>query len=177
MWFSFQILRVFQRSFCALASRDSLGASRGVLGLGLMISSLGGKTLLTTLLILLIPRNFPAWLMRIDRIPGTEWAPVTGSYSLFRWFLPGLRWFLPDGLCSFLCWIPKGLLLSSTGSFSSLFHSLLSMVLICDLCALWFHQTVNFITSCQGVWLTQLPFFLPVSRPGNSLQTVSWGIP
>ena len=71
-------------------------------------------------------------------IPGTEWAPVTGSYSLFRRFLPGLRWFLPDGLCSFLCWIPKGLLLRSTGSFSSLFHSLLSMVLICDLCTLWF---------------------------------------
>ena len=56
----------------AFASHDSLGASRGVLGLGLMISSLGGKTLLTTLFILLVPRNFPAWLMRIDRISGTE---------------------------------------------------------------------------------------------------------
>ena len=138
VWFSFPILWVSRDPSVAFASHDSLGASRGVLGLGLMISSLGGKTLLTTLFILLVPRNFPAWLMRIDRISGTEWAPVTDPYSLFRWFLPGLRWFLPDGLCSFLCWIPKGLLLRSPGSFFSLFHSLLSMILICDLCPLWF---------------------------------------
>ena len=177
VWFSFQILRVFQRSFCALASYDLLGVSRGTLGLGLLFTVLERRPCWTACSFCWYLGVFPAWLMRIDRIPGTEWAPVICSYSLFRWFLPGLRWFLPDGRYSFLCWMPEGLLLRSPGSFSSLFHSLLSTVLICDLCPLWFHQTISFITSCQGVWLTQLLFLLPVLGPGNSLQAVSWGIP
>ena len=177
MWFSFQILRVFQRSFCALASYDLLGVSRGTLRLRLLFTVLEGRPCWLPCSFCWYLGVFPAWLMRIDRIPGTEWAPVICSYSLFRWFLPGLRWFLPDGRYLFLCWMPKGLLLRSPGSFSSLFYSLLSTVLICDICPLWFHQTISFITSCQGVWLTQLPFLLPVLGPGNSVQAVSWGIP
>ena len=37
---------------------DVLGASRGGLRLGLIISCLGGQTLLTILFILLVPRSF-----------------------------------------------------------------------------------------------------------------------
>ena len=176
MWFSFQILRVFQRSFCALASYDLLGVSRGTLGLGLLFTVLEGRPCWLPCSFCWYLGVFPAWLMRIDRIPGTEWAPVTGSYSLFRWFLPGLRWFLPDGRCSFLCWMPSGSSSDLQGPFS-VFQCLLSTVLTCDLCPRWFpNSQLHHLLSGSLVDSASIPSlrvgawkFCPGSELGHSL--------